>query len=724
MDANVYLGVWTNWSRGQVLGATLTVTRSSGNLVIAFTAFFISFVGSRFWRILCFISHRIYSTAQQRDVIHHQRQVILRNSSSPESGFMALVRLLHAWRKTSLKRRAALLPLALLSLLSLLAFTVAGGFSSSISSAIGDEVLLIPSRCGVTLPGDDVDQMGYGTALSAEKLNNAVNYAQQCYNTSSSGTLECGKFRSPRLETQMVNISASCPFKDGTCRSQNANLKLDTGYIDSNFHLGLNTPIDQRFALRYVRYQYGTLLGGSLENMTHYDFVYEAEDIETQYSHLQSSFKLAGANFKVNALSSYTVQGVPKPHAQFAPIQSLQRTDGDLTIVFLSGNSVLFGQVMDDEWYRATRRFGTLASYEVAGERPSFIPEEAASPLGCVEQWQWCKGIPGSDSDTSTTCGPLASKDDALTGAAHLFGLDPGFMYADRPVSNTSLGTTLIWPGLILRESVAVLNGVITYLGPKSLLSQTRLFTGIQWQLPANQWQLDVINWWSTTLALIQASFVNTALGPSDTVFDPMHWPPINEYETNMCESQTIRSRVHTSFSLFGLCFVFITGSLIVAISYGLEPVLMLLHRRFKYQQYAQLEWVSDASLQLHRMAHEENGIKTWSRCTDTVPTVEPEIFLANLDITDLEHPILSHHVALDFETKVDNTSPTSDAEHLAPNSQIGSTQDLDSEVTEHDIPGELEIAPHTPMTARTEPEGRPGPAPEETGTMLAKFGS
>jgi hypothetical protein len=38
----VYLGKWTNWSRGPVFGATLTLSREDANLLIAFVAFFVA----------------------------------------------------------------------------------------------------------------------------------------------------------------------------------------------------------------------------------------------------------------------------------------------------------------------------------------------------------------------------------------------------------------------------------------------------------------------------------------------------------------------------------------------------------------------------------------------------------------------------------------------------------------------------------------------------------
>jgi hypothetical protein len=89
----VYLGMWTNWSRGRVLGATLTLSREDGNYLLSFTAFFIGFVSTRFWRIMCFILHNLFSTSTPRDALYHQQQAILRNSYSADSGLLVFVQL-------------------------------------------------------------------------------------------------------------------------------------------------------------------------------------------------------------------------------------------------------------------------------------------------------------------------------------------------------------------------------------------------------------------------------------------------------------------------------------------------------------------------------------------------------------------------------------------------------------------------------------------------------
>lgn len=73
------------------MGATLTLKRQDADLLIALTAFFVAFVGARFWKIICFALHRCSSTGTPQDVIYHQRQAILRNSSAPENDIELLL---------------------------------------------------------------------------------------------------------------------------------------------------------------------------------------------------------------------------------------------------------------------------------------------------------------------------------------------------------------------------------------------------------------------------------------------------------------------------------------------------------------------------------------------------------------------------------------------------------------------------------------------------------
>lgn len=325
MDDSVYLGVWKNFSNGSMLGATFTTTRRNGNLIIAFTGFLIPFVASRFWIILCLVCHVYYSTPEPRDAVHHQRQVILRNSDSPDAGLVSLCRLLWAWRKSRDKsnRYARIVPVLLLAVCCISVFTAATGFSSRISSASGDEVLINSDQCGISHVDSDITSV---TDFS-EKLDDAANYAQQCYSAQQSGILGCDKFVVQHLPTFSASYNSSCPFPDASiCRSKDTNIRLDTGYIDSNNDLGLNAPEDQRFSWRYVlqcaplitdghtvrvqennrtlvRYKYGKLTPGFEGDNSTFDFTYEIEDLDSQYYDMVGT--LSGTNYKLRRVPAH-----------------------------------------------------------------------------------------------------------------------------------------------------------------------------------------------------------------------------------------------------------------------------------------------------------------------------------------------------------------------------------------------------------------------------------
>ncbi len=125
------VGAWTDWSRGAVYGATLTLYRRDGDLLIAFVAFFVAYVGTRFWRLLCVILHYIYSSGDARDGVHHQRQVLLRNAPNAEAALWTLTDIGLAWRKIAERVWVRLLPIVGLAVACIVGFTLAGVFSSA-----------------------------------------------------------------------------------------------------------------------------------------------------------------------------------------------------------------------------------------------------------------------------------------------------------------------------------------------------------------------------------------------------------------------------------------------------------------------------------------------------------------------------------------------------------------------------------------------------------------
>lgn len=94
---------------------------------------------------------------------------------------------------------------------------------------------------------------------------------------------------------------------------------------------------------------------------------------------------------------------------------------------------------------------------------------------------------------------------------------------------------------------------------------------------------------------------------------------------------QKILSSDFTSLSLFGLCFTYVTGIIVILASYIVEPLLALFYSRRKYEEYKYLEWAANGTLQLQRLAYQGLGSEKWSNYTDDIPKTRPGYFLADL---------------------------------------------------------------------------------------------
>ena len=254
--------------------------------------------------------HRYQSTPMPRDAPHHQKQASLRNSGSVASAVWVFLQLAWTWRRSTPIGRT--LPIIICDVLSVVAFAIAGGLSSRIASGIDNEVLLDGANCGIVNPTIDDDTEGWGSLFTYEvlKIKNAASYAQQCYNNGTK-LFDCTSFIKKHLPGT-TEPNAPCPFQDHMCRSK-SNLRLDTGYIDSSEHLGINWPRRGRISYRMVlhcaplvterhsdntrannrtRYYYGPYM--------YRDYTYEVNALDIQYNLPPDSFgALDARNFEL-----------------------------------------------------------------------------------------------------------------------------------------------------------------------------------------------------------------------------------------------------------------------------------------------------------------------------------------------------------------------------------------------------------------------------------------
>lgn len=111
IDEDIYKGFWINNSFGTIRGATLTIDRQAGGLIIAFLALFIAATTRSFWKIVRFLAHTAGSVSSKQNGIYHQKQAILRNQSLARDAVVDLVRLIYVWRDRAIgvKRQMTLL---------------------------------------------------------------------------------------------------------------------------------------------------------------------------------------------------------------------------------------------------------------------------------------------------------------------------------------------------------------------------------------------------------------------------------------------------------------------------------------------------------------------------------------------------------------------------------------------------------------------------------------
>ncbi len=144
---------------------------------------------------------------------------------------------------------------------------------------------------------------------------------------------------------------------------------------------------------------------------------------------------------------------------------------------------------------------------------------------------------------------------------------------------------------------------------------------------------------------------------------------------------QKIRSTAYASLSVFGLYFTLILGLLIIMTSYLLEPLAGFLFKRKRYNRYAHLEWTTNGTLQLQRLAHEAIGFGVWSRCTNLVPATEADELLGCLDITDMEHPVLHQNCSANPAQSVDQRAELKpEDDNIQAADYLGATSDSNLE--------------------------------------------
>jgi hypothetical protein len=242
-----------------VHGSTLTLSPQGSAYLIAFIALFVRLAGGQLWPVLAFLVAVGRSTTEPQDALYHQQQAILRNASSPAVVTWTMAKLLWAWKGSANRAGLRTFTFIFTGLTYTAAFAVAGILSSRIAS-INSEVLSSPtSLCGswpypyLRLFGpakgswqDYSKQRSEYDANAIQLVKKSHNYVAQCHkmganiDETSESCLPYGK----NPINWSTNLHAPCPFDQDMCIAEA--VEFDTGFLDSNTHLVINTNTHDR----------------------------------------------------------------------------------------------------------------------------------------------------------------------------------------------------------------------------------------------------------------------------------------------------------------------------------------------------------------------------------------------------------------------------------------------------------------------------------------------
>lgn len=251
--AEIYTGAWVDWSRGAVLGSTVTLSARYASVLTAFLALFVTIVGSCLWRISSFIIHQYSSSPDAKDGLHHQHQLVFRNTGSPAEAAKTFTEIAWHWRRNGLKAWMRSIPLALFALVFLLAFSAASILTGLVTRAAGSQRLIVSDECGFWALDQSASALDRQLAMQTKDLNDtilAATYARQCYGQETGlNKLRCSMYTKRSIDWTASEVD--CPFDDSICSAPRA-LKLDSGVIDSHMDLGINAPDSGRVGFRKV----------------------------------------------------------------------------------------------------------------------------------------------------------------------------------------------------------------------------------------------------------------------------------------------------------------------------------------------------------------------------------------------------------------------------------------------------------------------------------------
>lgn len=654
----IYEGIWTDWSKGPILGSTLTVSPYHATILSPAIAIFVSIAGSQLWRLFQFGLHQARATKHPSDFLYHQQQVVLRNTGADLNAMWRLSRLGIAWRhQQHVAAFRTSFPLVFWTLVHFVTVVVASILSSLVLGA-GDRALSRSPYCG-TFNQTYLETVYSNNVLDPAVPQLAMEYAsyvnekwaavQKHVDICSTSVEGCDSLPIDDLPYSARLMSKSCPFNNEVCHpSIDGSMSFDTGYLSTMNHLGINAPEHDRMAFRLTA-----------ECTPLNDNKYTTDWHTVQTSDKDSSKRMADALYGVGATSSrnatysitdldidcdqratippywldaqYAAAGgsVDQESATFDPIPELQQTDADLSLMLLSFNNAYDGPVYDP-WFAASTPHNDSNAFCLDQAKIFYVRDRPLTGLACTQQWQFCNTTKHRDLNDAHCTPPMGIVQlDSLIFAG---GEPASVEFSPEQLALISRFDQVAVSASFYYVAYALSKATSAPLKARNLISTT---AGLP--LPATQWQEETKYWTEILLAYLQQSWIDFSTGQfspktdyinvTKSIKDSKHLDPLDKAAANMCANQIVRTTVYRNFNFFALMLTLVLGTIVIVLGLSIEDIIGLIRqRRLNYEGGSSKQdmWVLNSDIEMLKTISELQGGAVWSRSKNGVPIAEP----------------------------------------------------------------------------------------------------
>ncbi|KAM3538620.1 hypothetical protein ARSEF1564_008467 [Beauveria bassiana] len=614
-------GLWWDYSKSSDSAATLTLSLNSGNLLLSALVFLVTVAGKCTWNITAFILH-FFKTRHGKEpasAIDLAHQVTLRNSGGSLNTLFEILKIHKAWsthRPPQLLKKTC--TIAIPALVMAIAFAVAPVLTSRVANkAYGTSVArLKENNCGFWRFNTTTD-LGFAAALSKNVNDTSLarNYVRNFYASTSESLTARSLFVRDKLPYN-VSTTADCPIPAAhRCRpGPKTAYRVATALLDSHKMLGINAKASDR-----VRVQINVTCSpvtprdhvqvSEVNNASFLDFF--LGEISDGSSNITYRYNIAtersGVGYMIASRHAYANSDTESK--AWDPIPEFRRPDADVSIYFLSQNAVAYLAPVYDTWFSAN---GSNSLPLPSGKNLS-RRDYLVNTMICAEQYVMCN-------PSTSLC----------TSPAGLYPLRRAVL--DDNILGLNLAQGVTASRIILAFSSASTFLVVQRIGVAALWANDRVSSGnTSPGLPPNQWQVEVLGWFQTVLAGLQAQIVDFA--SNDNGLRPYATPQTHFSSRDrgsvtavrdQCGNQLVQTAGEVqNFSFSGVMIIVCISTILILIDLSLESIINYATRQREWKSASKRARQADNKLHLLRMAlgPVQNG-HAWQRGTFDIPII------------------------------------------------------------------------------------------------------